>query len=167
MITECCVIYSHAYSHFIYQFIWFGTLLQKMASHDLRQYMMTSSNGNIFLIQWLALCERNPSFTVGFLSQRPVTWSFGVFFFFPFFFVKSFIWHIQTGSTISYIQHIFHMYTNNIIHTYQHLWLRLPTCYAFLYHSLIVKHGSHSHFSRLVPYLCVVYEPVLQYSVLS
>ena len=36
--------------------------------------MMTSSNGNISTL--LALCEGNPPFTGGFLSQRPVTPSF-------------------------------------------------------------------------------------------
>ena len=39
---------------------------------------MTSSNGNIFPLQ--ALCKGNPSVTGGFPSQRPVTWSFDVFF---------------------------------------------------------------------------------------
>ena len=47
----------------------------------------------------------------------------------------SFIWGIQTSSTISYIQHIFHMYKNNTIHIHvhihQHLQLPLSTCYTF------------------------------------
>ena len=40
-------------------------------------YMMTSSNGNIFVL--LALCDGNPPVTGGFPSQRPVTRSFDVF----------------------------------------------------------------------------------------
>ena len=39
---------------------------------------MKSSNENIFRVT--GLCEGNPPFTSGFPSQRPVTWSFGVFF---------------------------------------------------------------------------------------
>ena len=61
----------------------------------------------------------------------------------------------------------FHIYSNNIIHTYQHqhqhLWL--PTCYTFLY-LCILRHGSHSQLSWSVPHMCVVYRPVLEYSVL-
>ena len=41
-------------------------------------HMITSSNGNIFALA--ALCEGNPSVTVGLPSQRPVTRSFDVFF---------------------------------------------------------------------------------------
>ena len=40
--------------------------------------MMTSSNGNISAL--LAFCEGNPPVTGGFPLQRPVTWSFDVFF---------------------------------------------------------------------------------------
>ena len=39
---------------------------------------MSSSNGNISALQ--ALCERNPSVTLGFPSQRPAPRSFAVFF---------------------------------------------------------------------------------------
>ena len=39
---------------------------------------MTTSNGNISIL--LALCEGDPWVTCGFPSQRPVTWSFDVFF---------------------------------------------------------------------------------------
>ena len=42
------------------------------------QYMMTSSNGNFFAL--LALCEGNSPVTGEFLSQRPVTRSFDIFF---------------------------------------------------------------------------------------
>ena len=45
---------------------------------DLRPYMLTSSNGNISAS--LALCGGNPPMTGGFPSQRPMTWSFDVFF---------------------------------------------------------------------------------------
>ena len=41
------------------------------------QFMMTSSNGNIFAL--LVLCEGNPPVTGGFPSQRPVTRSFDAF----------------------------------------------------------------------------------------
>ena len=40
--------------------------------------MMTSSNEKYYV--WLALCEGNPPVTGGFSSQRPVTWSFEIFF---------------------------------------------------------------------------------------
>ena len=50
-----------------------GNCTEKL-THE-RSFMMTSSNGNIF-------CVTGPLWPVtgGFPSQRPVTWSFGVFF---------------------------------------------------------------------------------------
>ena len=51
------------------------------------------------------------------LSTRNVYREPCIFFFFNF---RSFIWHIQTRSTISYIQHIStYIYINNIIYTLQ------------------------------------------------
>ena len=54
-----------------------------MAAHDKRhcifiQNMMTSSNGNIFRVT--GLCAGNSPVTGDFPPQRPVTWSFDVFF---------------------------------------------------------------------------------------
>ena len=103
---------------------------------------------------------------------RVRSWNNVFFWLFLLLFFMSFIWHIQTRGTFSYIQHISTymcvcVYSNSIIHTYQHqhLHLWLPSCYTFLY-LCIVKHGSHSQLPWSVPYLCVVYRPVLEYSVL-
>ena len=80
------------------------------------------------------------------------------------FFYKFYLAHSDKRYNFIHSAH-FHIYSNNIIHIYQHqhLHLWLPTCYTFLY-LCIVKHGSHSQLSLSVPYLCVVYQPVLEYS---
>ena len=53
-------------------------LVSPTATENFIRFMMTSLNAIKSAL--LSLCERNPPFTGGFPSQRPVTRSFDVFF---------------------------------------------------------------------------------------
>ena len=109
------------------------------------------------LIQVMAWCHQATSYYLKQCWLRCMS---------QFFFYKFYLAHSDKRYIFIHSAHL-HIYSNNIIHTYQHqhLHLWLPTCYTFLY-LCIVKHGSHSQLSWSVPYLCVVYRPVLEYSVL-